>query len=320
MDRAVTSAPLRWLRRTALNVVPVVIGVVVAVFFLLRLVPGDPARMILGDQATDDSVAALREQLGLNLPLPQQFVEFLLTIVTRGDTGDSLVYGVPTRDLILERVPISLVLIALATVITVVIAVTLALAAARNQNGVIDHIVRVIPTITLGMPGFWVGLLLIIVFAVALRWFPVGNIGDGPWGMLHSLILPAVTISLGLAPPLIRSLREQLLEVYSADFVTTLRAARVPERRIAFGHVLRNAAAPTTTLLGVNVAYMIGGTLVIERVFGINGLGTLLFNAIGNRDFPLVQGIALYSAFGVVLITILVDLIVRGLDPRGRTR
>lgn len=320
MDRAVTSAPLRWLRRTALNVVPVVIGVVVAVFFLLRLVPGDPARMILGDQATDDSVAALREQLGLNLPLPQQFFGFLQTIVTRGDTGDSLVYGVPTRDLILERVPISLVLIALATLFTVVIAVTLALAAARNQNGIIDHIVRVIPTITLGMPGFWVGLLLIIVFAVALRWFPVGNIGDGPWGMLHSLILPAITISLGLAPPLIRSLREQLLEVYSADFVTTLRAARVPERRIAFGHVLRNAAAPTTTLLGVNIAYMIGGTLVIERVFGINGLGTLLFNAIGNRDFPLVQGIALYSAFGVVIITILVDLIVRGLDPRGRTR
>jgi peptide/nickel transport system permease protein len=263
---------------------------------------------------------ALRETLGLNLPLPQQFFDFLQTIVTRGDTGDSLVYGVPTRDLILERVPISLVLIALATVITVVIAVTLALAAARNQNGVIDHIVRIIPTITLGMPGFWVGLLLIIVFAVALRWFPVGNIGDGPWGMLHSLVLPAVTISLGLAPPLIRSLREQLLEVYSADFVTTLRAARVPERRIAFGHVLRNAAAPTTTLLGVNIAYMIGGTLVIERVFGINGLGTLLFNAIGNRDFPLVQGIALYSALGVVVITIVVDVIVRGLDPRGRAR
>ena len=312
-----TSTPLRWLGRTALNVVPVIIGVVVAVFFLLRLVPGDPARMILGDQATDDSVARLRAQLGLDQPLGAQFADFVGTLLTRGDTGDSLVYGLPTRELILERVPISLVLIVLSVLFALLIAVPLALAAARHRDGIVDHIVRVIPTITLGMPGFWVGLLLIILFAVTLRWFPVGGIADGPLGLPYSLVLPALTVSLGLAPALIRSLREQLLEVYSADFVTTLRAAGVPERRVALGHVLRNAAAPTTTLLGVNIAYMIGGSLVIEKVFAINGLGTLLFNAIGNRDFPLVQAIALYSAFGVVIITILIDLSVRLLDPRG---
>lgn len=312
-----TSAPLRWLGRTAANVVPVVIGVVVAVFFLLRLVPGDPARMILGDQATDASVTALRTQLGLDLPIGAQFADFVTTLLTRGDTGDSLFYGVPTRDLIVERVPISLVLIALSVLFTVLIAVPLALAAARHRDGVIDHIVRVIPTITLGMPGFWVGLLLIILFAVTLRWFPVGGISDGPLGLVHSLILPALTVSLGMAPALIRSLRAQLLETYSADFVTTLRAAGVPDRRIAFGHVLRGAAAPTTALLGVNIAYMIGGSLVVEKVFAINGLGTLLWNAIGNRDFPLVQAIALYSAFGVVIVTILIDLLVRLLDPRG---
>ncbi len=310
-------APLRWLGRTAANVVPVVIGVVVVVFFLLRLVPGDPARMILGDQATEDSIAALREKLGLNLPLGEQFAQFVGSLLTRGDTGDSLFYGVPTRDLIVERIPISLVLIALCLVFTVAIAVPLALAAARHRNGVVDHVVRVIPTITLGMPGFWVGLLLILLFAVVLRWFPVGGIADGPFGLVRSLILPALTVSLGLAPPLIRSLREQLLEAYSSDFVTTLRAAGVPERRIALGHVLRNAAAPTTALLGVNIAYMIGGSLVIEKVFAINGLGTLLFNAIGNRDFPLVQAVALYSAIGVVVVTVLVDLLVRVLDPRG---
>jgi peptide/nickel transport system permease protein len=298
-------------------VVPVVIGVVVAVFFLLRLVPGDPARMILGDQATDESVAELRARLGLDQPLGAQFTDFVGTLLSRGDTGDSLVFGVPTRDLILDRVPISLVLIGLSVLFTLLIAVPLALAAARHKDGIVDHVVRVIPTITLGMPGFWVGLLLIILFAVVLRWFPVGGIAAGPLGLLYSLVLPALTVSLGLAPALIRSLREQLLEVYSADFVTTLRAAGVPERRVAFGHVLRNAAAPTTTLLGVNIAYMIGGSLVVERVFAINGLGTLLFNAIGNRDFPLVQAITLYSAFGVVIITIVIDLIVRLLDPRG---
>lgn len=312
-----TSAPLRWLGRTAANAVPVVVGVVVVVFFLLRLVPGDPARMILGDQATDESVENLRSQLGLDLPIGEQFATFVTTLITRGDTGDSLVFGVPTRELILERIPISLVLIALSVLFTVLIAVPLALAAARHRDGVIDHVVRVIPTITLGMPGFWVGLLLIILFAVSLRWFPVGGIAGGPFGLVYSLILPALTVSLGMAPALIRSLRERLLEVYSADFVTTLRAAGVPERRIAAGHVLRNAAAPTTALLGVNIAYMIGGSLVIEKVFAINGLGTLLFNAIGNRDFPLVQAIALYSALGVVVITILIDLVVHLLDPRG---
>ncbi len=313
-------APLRWLRRTALDVIPVVVGVVLAVFFLLRLVPGDPARMILGDQATPESVAELRRTLGLDLPLGQQFLDFLRTIVTRGDTGDSLVFHVSTRELIAQRVPTSLVLIALAVLFTAVIAVTLAVAAASHKDGPVDHLVRVIPTITLGMPSFWTGLLLIILFAVTLGWFPVGGVGEGPGGTLRSLVLPALTLSFGLAPPLVRSLRERLLEVYSADFVTTLRAAGVPERRVVLGHVLRNAAAPTATLLGVNIAYLIGGTLVVERVFGINGLGTLLFNAIGNRDFPLVQGIALYCAFGVVIVSVLVDLLVRRLDPRDGAR
>lgn len=313
-------APLRWLRRTALDVVPVIVGVVLATFFLLRLVPGDPARMILGDQATEESVTALRHELGLDQPLEQQFLDFVTTIVTRGDTGNSLVYHVPTRDLIVQRVPTSLVLVALAVGFTALIAVSLAIAAASHKDGPIDHLVRVVPTVTLGMPSFWTGLLLILLFGLTLRWFPVGDVGEGLGGMLHSLVLPALTLSLGLAPPLVRSLRERLLEVYSADFVTTLRAAGVPERRVVLGHVLRNAAAPTTTLLGVNVAYLIGGTLVVERVFGINGLGTLLFNAIGNRDFPLVQGIALYCAFGVVVISVLVDLLVRRLDPRGGAR
>lgn len=313
-------APLRWLRRTAIDVVPVVVGVVLAVFFLLRLVPGDPARMILGDQATEESVAELRAKLGLDQPLGRQFVDFVGTLVTRGDTGDSLVYGLSTRDLVAQRVPTSLVLVALAVLFTGLIAVPLAVAAASHKDGAVDHLVRVIPTITLGMPSFWTGLLLIILFAVTLRWLPVGGVGAGPGGMLRSLVLPALTLSLGLAPPLVRSLRERLLEVYSADFVTTLRAAGVPERRVVLGHVLRNAAAPTAALLGVNVAYLVGGTLVVERVFGINGLGTLLFNAIGNRDFPVVQGIALYCALGVVVVSVLVDLVVRRLDPRGNER
>ena len=311
--------PLRWLRRTLFAVVPVVIGVVVAVFFLLRLVPGDPARMILGERATPESVAALREQLGLNKPLLQQLLDFAGNVFLHGDTGNSLIYNVSTRELILQRAPISLALVGLAVLFSLLIAVTLAVLAARHKDGIIDHVVRVIPTIGQGMPTFWIGLLLIILFAVTLKWFPVGGIGTGPLEPLRSLVLPALAVSLGLIPPLVRSLRSELLEVFSADFVTTLRAAGIPERRVVFGHILRNASLPTLTLLSVSVSYLIGGTLVVEQVFGINGLGSLLFGAISNRDFPVVQGVALYCALMVVLVSLVLDGLVWLLDPRTRS-
>jgi len=309
---------LRAAARALARVVPVAVGVVLAVFFLLRLVPGDPARMILGERATPESVAALRTRLGLDLPLPQQFADFAVRLLTHGDTGDSLVYGTSTRALILERAPVSLGIVALAVAVSVLVAVPLAVTAARHRDGIVDHLVRVIPTIGLGMPLFWVGLLLIIVFAVTLRWFPVGGIGTTPLDPLRSLVLPAVAVSFGLVPPLVRSLRAQLLEVMSADFVTTLTAAGLSERRVTYGHVLRNAALPTLTLLSVYVASLIGGTLVVEKVFGINGLGSLLFNAIGNRDFPVVQGIALYCAVLVVVVSLVVDVLVAWIDPRTR--
>ncbi|QIM17325.1 ABC transporter permease [Leucobacter insecticola] len=293
-------------------------GVVVAVFFLLRMVPGDPAAMILGERATPASLAALRQQLGLDLPLWQQFIDFLARVVTQFDTGDSLVSGVSTRELVFQRAPVSLGIVALAVALAILIAVPLALTAARRVDGWADHLVRILPAAGMGMPLFWIGLLLIILFAVQLRWFPVGGVGSGPGEPIRSLFLPALAVALGLAPPLIRSLRAQLVEVFDADFVTTLRAARVSERRILFGHVLRNAAVPSLTLLSVNTAYLIGGTLVVEKVFGINGLGTLLFQSIGSRDFPVVQGVALYCAVLVVLVTTLAGLLSGLLDPRLR--
>lgn len=312
-------APLRWLRRTLLAAVPVVIGVVLAAFFLLRLVPGDPARMILGENATDESVAQLRQELGLDKPLEAQFGDFVVSVVTRGDTGDSLFYGVSSRELILKRAPISLSIVAMAVLISIVVAALLATVAAANRDRLPDHLIRIIPTIGLGMPTFWIGLLLITVFAVHLRWLPAGGVGTGPYEPWRSYVLPALAVSIGLVPPLVRSLRAELLEVFSADFVTTYRAAHVPWPRILFGHILRNAALPTVTLLSVSLSFLIGGTLVVEKVFGINGLGMLLFNAIGNRDFPLVQGIALYCALAVVIISLVLDVIIGLLDPRTRT-
>lgn len=312
---------LRALARVAGTVLPVMLGVVTAVFFLLRLVPGDPAVMILGDRATPAALAELRGTLGLDAPLWKQYLDFVGGVLTRGDTGDSLVTGVPTAELVLSRAPVSLGIVALALVLVLAIAVPLALAAAHRRDGWVDQLVRIIPTVSLGMPLFWIGLLLIIVFAVNLGWFPVGGVGEvgsAPLEPLRSLVLPALAVALGMAPPLIRSLRAQLLEVTEAEFVTTLRAARIPERTIRWRHVLRGAALPTLNLLSVNLAYLIGGTLVVEKVFGINGIGTLLFQSISSRDFPVVQAVALYCAALVVLVTLVAQVLSALIDPRLR--
>lgn len=309
---------MRRLGRSLLSVVPVVVGVVLCVFLLLRIVPGDPAAMILGDQATQASIDALRHQMGLDLPLGVQLWNWLVAVFTRADVGTSLVTGQPVLTLVASRAGITAGLVALSVLFTVLLAVPLALAAATHAGGVVDHLVRVVPTIGMAMPAFWVGLLLILLFGVNLHWLPVGGVGTGAGEPLRSLVLPALTVALGLSPPLVRSLREQLLEVLDADFVVTLRAARLPRARVAT-HVLRNAAVPTVSLLGLNVAYLIGGTLVIEKVFALNGLGALLFSAISSRDFPVVQGIALVLALCVVAVSLITDALVTVLDPRLRS-
>ena len=308
---------MRWVGRSLLSVVPVVVGVVLCVFFLIRIVPGDPAAMILGDQATQASIDALHEQLGLDLPLGTQLWNWLVGVFARGDIGTSLITSQPVAGLVWSRAGITAGLVLLAVGFTVLLAVPLALLAATHAGSWLDQLVRVVPTIGMAMPAFWVGLLLILVFGVNLHWLPVGGVGTGPGEPLRSLVLPAFTVALGMSPPLVRSLREQLLEVLDADFVVTLRAARLPRWRVNT-HVLRNAAVPTVSLLGLNIAYLIGGTLVIEKVFAINGMGALLFSSISSRDFPVVQGIALVLALVVVAVSLLTEALVALLDPRIR--
>ena len=306
----------RWLCQALLRSALVIVLVTVAVFFIIRLVPGDPAVMVLGEHAAQDSIDALREKLNLNLSPAQQFLRFLQNIFLHADTGDSIKYGVSCRQLVFQFAPVTLLLVALSSLITLISTILLALLAATHKDGFFDQAVRVIPAFTQGMPVFWTGLLFILLFAVRLRWFPVGGVKPGALGMLHSLILPAVTVSFGQIPPLVRSLRERLIEVLDSDFVTTLKAAKIPRRTILFRHVLRNAFVPTLMLFSVNLSYLIGGTLVVEQVFAVRGVGKLLFEAISYRDFPLVQAIALYCAVFVVVISFLADLIAHRVDPR----
>ncbi|WMT41794.1 ABC transporter permease [Paenibacillus sp. D2_2] len=307
-----------WLILAVVRALVVILCVMTAVFFIIRIVPGDPAKMILGEYSTPEAIQNMRHTLGLDLPLWEQFFRFVKTLFTQGDTGNSIISGTSTRALIAERAPVTLLLIGMACVLAVVVALLLAVFAATHKDRLADHLIRVIPTITLGMPVFWVGLLLILLFSVRLHWFPVGGIGEGWTGTLYSLTLPAITVAFSQIPTLVRSLRAQMLEVLESDFVVTLKAAGIPSRVVLFKHVLRNSALPTLMLLGVNISYLIGGTLVVEQVFGIKGIGSLLFSSIAKRDFPVIQGIALYCAISVVIISLLIEIISWWLDPRTR--
>ncbi len=293
-------------------------GVTILVFFLIHLVPGDPAATILGNQATPARVALLHHQWGLDRPIWVQYGKFMGRVV-HGNLGDSLFYGVSAGHLVLQRLPVTLWLIGLGTLLSVLIAVPLAAIAATNRDRVPDHVVRAVPLVGLGFPPFWVGIVLLLVFGLHLgRAFPVGGYGNGFVGHLHSMFLPALTVAFGIAPILIRSLRASLLEVLESEYVTTARSKGLPESRVLVRHALRNAVVSTVSVLGVNIGYLVGGTLVIEQVYALPGIGQLMINSIFQRDFPVVQAVTLVFSIMVVLVYLLSDVAHALLDPRVR--
>ena len=303
--------------RRLLQLVPVAVGVTIIVFFMIHLIPGDPARTILGIHATPKAIAELHREWGLNRPLISQYWLFLDRLV-HGNLGQSLIYGVSASSLILSHLPATLFLIVYATVLAIVISVPLAMLAASKRNGLRDQAVRAVPLFGLGMPPFWVGFLLIDAFAVHWRIFPVSGYGTGFGGHLVSLFLPSLTVAIALAPVVIRSLRASMLSVLGADYITTARSKGVPGSRLFIRHVLRNAIIPAITVLGINIGFLIGGTVIIENVFAIPGVGQLMINSIFQRDFPVVQGVTLVFAVLVVLINLLTDVAYATLDPRVR--
>ena len=302
--------------RRLIQLVPIVLGVTILVFFLIHLVPGDPARTMLGNHATPQKVALLRHEWGLDKPLAVQYWRFLGRMV-HGDLGSSLFYSVPAGRLVVQRLPPTLWLIGLGTVLAVLIAVPLAALAATKRDHLPDHVVRAVPLAGLGFPQFWLGIMLLLAFALNLgRGFPVGGYGSGALGHLH--FLPALTVALAIAPILVRSLRASLLEVFESDYVTTARSKGLPESRVLVRHALRNAVISTVAVLGVNIGFLVGGTLVIEQVFALPGIGQLMINSIFQRDFPVVQAVTLVFAIMVVFVYLLTDVVHALLDPRVR--
>jgi peptide/nickel transport system permease protein len=302
------------LRRLAL-LVPTALGVTIIAFFMIHLIPGNPAQTILGIHATPRAVAILDRQWGLNRPLASQYWLFMDRLFHL-NLGQSLYYGVPVWGLVTSRLPATLWLLVYAAVLAVAISVPLAMLAATRKNGLRDHVVRAVPLLGLGMPAFWLGLILQTVLAVKLRLFPVTGYGAGITGHLQSMFLPSLTVAVALCPVLIRSLRASMLNVLGAEFVTTARAKGVPGPRLFVRHVLRNAVIPAVTVLGINVGFLIGGTLIVEQVFAIPGIGSLMIQSIFQRDFPVVQAVALVFGIMVVLVNLLTDVAYASLDPR----
>jgi peptide/nickel transport system permease protein len=303
--------------RRLLLLVPVAIGVTIIVFFMVHLIPGDPARTILGIHATPKAIAILHQEWGLNRPLASQYWLFIDRLL-HGDLGQSLFYGQPAAGLIWGRLPATLWLIVYASVLSIGISVPLAMLAATRKNGLRDHVVRVVPLLGLGMPPFWVGLLLQYALALTFHIFPVTGYGAGIGGHIRAMFLPSLTVAIALSPVVIRSLRASMLNVLGADYITTARSKGVPGRRLFVRHVLRNAVIPAVTVLGINIGFLIGGTLIVENVFALPGIGSLMIQSIFNRDFPVVQGVTLVFGVLVVLVNLLTDVAYASLDPRVR--
>ncbi len=303
--------------RRLLQLVPVVFGVTLVAFFLLRLIPGSPALAILGFRGTPESIARVNAELGLDRPLPAQYAIFLGRLA-RGDLGTSYVHGQPVAEIVAEQIPPTILLVAFATALSALLAVPLALAAALRRGSMVDHVIRMGAVLGVGLPGYWLGMVLLLLFSIALPIFPVGGYGEGVLDHLVHLFLPALTLAAGVVPVVLRSLRGSLLEALGSPHVAVARAKGLPERAVVLGHVLWNALIPAVTLLGVNAGWLVGGTIVVESIFGVPGLGMLLLRAIGSRDYPTMQAAIMALVVLTVLIQLLTDLAHMLLDPRAR--
>ena len=302
--------PLRLLQS-----IPVIFGVTVVVFVMVHLLPGNPALAILGQTATPARVASLSHQLGLDKPLWDQYLLFLGHLV-QGNLGTSITYQRPVSELVVEAVPITMSLLAFALVLSLVISVPLAAMAASAPGRTRDLAVRVFTLVGQGMPQFWVGIMLILLLAVKAGAFPVGGYGETPLEHWYYLFLPALTLAIAMCPTVIRSLRASTINVLGSDYVGTARSKGAGGVALFRRHVVRNAAIPTVSIIGVNLGYLVGGSLVIERVFAVPGLGSLMINAIFARDFPTIQAVALIVALFVIAVGILTDVVYTAIDPR----
>ena len=306
---------VNYILRRILQMIPVLFVVSLAAFFVIRLVPGDPARLMLGEKATNEAVAAIRLKLGLDEPLYIQYMKFMQGVFHL-DFGNSLKFQRPVIELIVQRLPVTLMLTVMSTLFAVIISVPVGYFSGMHKAGVFDRITNVFTLVIIALPTFWVGLMLLIFFGIYLKILPVGGLGEGVAGYLKSFILPAFTQSLMTSALLIRNVRNSVVDIITQDYVDFARSKGVVERDIKYRHILKNAMISTVTLLSMRMAYMLGGSVIIESVFALPGLGKLTIDSIYARDYTVVQAVVLIFAVVVMVINLLTDVLYSILDPR----
>jgi peptide/nickel transport system permease protein len=310
------------LSRRFAGLILTLIAVSLLIFTVMAVLPGDPAAITLGTSATPETLAALRHTMGLDQPLMLRYGRWLLGAFT-GDLGQSYTYGVPVGGLILERFAVTLPLAVFAILLSIAIAVPLGVAAAARRGGVFDILATILSQMSIAVPGFWVALLLIILFSTTLRLMPAGGFpgwGNGLLPALKALVLPAIALALPQAGVLTRVTRTAMIDVMHEDFVRTARAKGLSRRSVLWNHVVPNALVPILTILGLQFTFLIAGAVLIENVFNLPGLGRLAYQALNQRDIIVMQDVVVFFAGLVVVMNFLVDLSYLAIDPRLRGR
>lgn len=304
-----------FLIRRFLQLIPILLGMSLAVFLLIHFIPGDPTITILGEDYTEERAAVLRAELGLDRSLPVQFVAWLGNIV-QGDLGRSLFNNRPVGQLLLDRGAVTLILAALTTAVSLIVAIPLGILSATRRDSWLDNLIRVVTMVGISMPVFWFGLLLMLVFSLQLRWLPPGG-SPANFGLV-AYILPALTLGLSNAALVTRMTRSAMLEVLEQDYIRTARSKGVAERTVQYKHAFRNALIPVVTIVGLQFGFMLSGAVLTEFIFSLPGLGSLLIDSVYRRDFPVVQGCVLLIGLAFVITNLVVDMIYVALDPRIR--
>ena len=310
----------RYLLRRASALAATLFVVSLLVFVLIRVLPGDPALVIMGTEGSPEAAARLREALGLNRPLLVQYADWLGRAIT-GDLGRSLQYDLPVSSLILSRLSVTVPLTLLASFFVIVTALPLGLLAATHHRRAGDYVVMMLSQVGFSVPSFWAGLLLILLFSVKLGWVRAGGFdgwGQGIWPAARSLLLPALALGLFQFAALARATRSAVLDVAREDFVRSARAKGVPEAAVLSKHTLGNSMIPVLTVIGIQLGQLMAGSIILESVFSLPGIGRLALGAITARDLPVVQGVGLFVASVIVMINVAVDILYGVLDPRIR--
>ena len=306
---------IRYVIKRLLLLIPIMLGVSFLVFTILNIVPGDPARVILGENATAEEVAQLNHELGYDQPFVTRYVNFLIGVITRFDFGTSYRTGAPVLEDVLNRLPTSITVAVCSIIGAVVIGVPLGIYSAVKQYSVMDNVLRFIGIFLASVPPFWLGMLLIFTFALNFRILPSSGVSD--W---KGYILPSLALALPYASAMLRFTRSAMLETIRQEYIKTARAKGIPEMRVIVAHALKNAALPIITIVGTSFGGLLGGAVVTESVFSLPGLGSLLVMGIRMKDIPVVMGATVFYAFMFGFIMLLVDLLYAFADPRIKAK